>query len=418
MPSKSRRTVLASIIGGLAGIGGCLSTNQQTTGTPSGSVTPIRTATSTPPPATTEHPTETPRETLRDTECDRRWAPDVRWSFETDVRAHRPVVADGTVYFASQDGHLYALDAPDGQVSWQVPRGTAWNVAPAVADGVVTYAGYSDAAAYDAATGHELWSFQPPGENATLNGTLGDDGDAVYLGASNHTTPSVAVENPYDRVYAFDRESGEQLWLTPLSELVDLQPDVQNVTAGGGRVFVTTGKQNGHLVALDASDGSELWRHTLSYFVGGPVVADGAVYQNAGKRIVALDAATGAVTWRADGEGPPGVDDGTVYCSRDGVLGAYAATGGHARWKAEIPDEGCGNRPRVAGGVVYLPTHCLEGNGKLFAFDAESGCRLGSFELRSQRPTTPAVDGNTVYVGGLRGEARMWAASGVHHDGP
>lgn len=414
MPSQSRRRFLISVV---AGLGGCSAAERESTDTTT-SLETTQPPTGSPPTTTqtaTETPTEPPTETAtpRAVQCGRRWDPDVRWSFETETRAHPPTVADGTVYFASQDGHLYALEAGSGQVHWKRVRDTAWNVAPVIADGVVTYSGYSNAAAYDAATGDELWSFEPSGANATLAYAFDDDGEAVYLGASNHTSPSVVVDDPYDRVYAFDRRSGDRLWTTTLSESSQEYVPPQSVTAAGDKVFVTVGDQQGEILALDATDGSELWRHSIERFVGEPIVANGMVYQNSGTSLLALNATTGRVKWQTDGENSPGISGETVYCSKDGILRAYAATDGRTRWAAEIPDEGCGDRPRAAGDVVYVPSGCYSGYGRLYAFDAAEGCRLGAFEVRSARPTPPAVVDDTVYVGGLNGAARLWAIFAV-----
>ena len=56
------------------------------------------------------------------------------------------MVADGTVYFGSADGHLWAVSAQNGRVRWKVPLGGQVET-PVVADGVV-YVGTRDGYLY------------------------------------------------------------------------------------------------------------------------------------------------------------------------------------------------------------------------------------------------------------------------------
>jgi outer membrane protein assembly factor BamB len=276
-------------------------------------------------------------------------------------------------------------------------------------DGVVTSQGYERVTTYDAAEGGRRWSFAPPGANPRLAWSLGSAGDAVYVGVSNRASPSVDVDDPYDRVYAFDRQSGERLWHASLEPASEQEPWVvpEVVAAGDGLVVVAT--EYGTVLGLDAADGSERWRTTVDGSPRTPVVADDTVLQATSDGLFALDAATGRARWRARGERTPAVADGVVYCPADGVLGAFDLADGERRWAAEIPD-GIGRAPTVADGRVYLPAAPVDGLGEVFAFDADTGCRHGRF-TGVDGPTTPAASGDTLYVGGEEREGRLWAVS-------
>jgi hypothetical protein len=51
-----------------------------------------------------------------------------------DVFLSSPVVARGTVYFGSGDGHVYAIDAASGELKWKFTTGDVVHASPAYAD--------------------------------------------------------------------------------------------------------------------------------------------------------------------------------------------------------------------------------------------------------------------------------------------
>jgi outer membrane protein assembly factor BamB len=53
-----------------------------------------------------------------------------------------PAVVNGTVYFGSNDGNLYALDASSGQKKWSFQTGDMVQSSPAVDDGIVYFGSY------------------------------------------------------------------------------------------------------------------------------------------------------------------------------------------------------------------------------------------------------------------------------------
>lgn len=409
----SRRTTLRALAAGFAALGGCAGGDEPTAGSNSSQATTATTETTTTrePTETTEEPTET-TEQQTDAVCDERWEPAVRWSVNTGVRAYAPAVADGVVYFGSQDDHLYAVDAASGEVAWRVEhRGALGGPPPAVHDGAVTYSGYERVTVFDAADATEHWSFAPPGSLGDLARSVADDGGAVYAGASQHPGPNQALqegEREYDRVYAFDRRTGDRRWRVSLGDRLDGDRTPPKwVTAADGRVFVAVG--SGPLVALDARDGTTLWRLDDGYGYN-PEVADGVIYGTSDHELAAVDAATGDVLWAAAADRHPAVGDDAVYAADGDTLVARGRSDGRLLWQAAVPD-GSPRMPAVAGDIVYLPARRGDGGGPLYAFDAATGCRRGSFEVQSKTPSTPAVAGDTVYVGGLNGDGRMWAVS-------
>jgi hypothetical protein len=65
----------------------------------------------------------------------------VRWSFHTNGEVvSSPAIVGEVVYFGSNDGNLYAMDAASGKLHWKFETGSAIPSSPAVAAGIVYFA--------------------------------------------------------------------------------------------------------------------------------------------------------------------------------------------------------------------------------------------------------------------------------------
>ncbi|MEU1188169.1 serine/threonine-protein kinase [Streptomyces sp. NPDC005859] len=103
--------------------------------------------------------------------------------------------------------------------------------------------------------------------------------------------------------------------------------------------------QSGLVSALDASDGRVLWRHVLSDDDGpsqAPVPAGGLVQviTHSGKRLEALDPASGATRWQRDLSKYPGVRSvgGTLLLTAaDGTVTGVDAATGKPVWSRRVP---------------------------------------------------------------------------------
>ncbi|MGH2516480.1 MAG: PQQ-binding-like beta-propeller repeat protein, partial [Ktedonobacterales bacterium] len=153
-----------------------------------------------------------------------------RWKFSTNGSIGVPVVANGTVYIAPDDGSVRAVNSTTGKQVWSFARTvgvstrTGFDGYPAIANGVL-YVCTDGGAVYalDATTGKQRWLFTAPG----------DAGDHIYA------APAVA----------------------------------------NGLVFVAPGGPNAMLYALNASTGAVRWSYQASGALSGvPIVVNGTVY--------------------------------------------------------------------------------------------------------------------------------------------
>ncbi len=123
-----------------------------------------------------------------------------------DLFLSSPTVLDGTVYFGSGDGHVYAVDAVTGALRWKFQTGNVVHASPAVAAGLV-YVGSFDTYFYalEAATGRLVWKFKT-GDDASAHLMTGIPGSAsvadgiVYFGCRDA------------HLYALEAGSGKLRW--------------------------------------------------------------------------------------------------------------------------------------------------------------------------------------------------------------
>ena len=160
-------------------------------------------------------------------------------------RAFHPVAVGDTVYFASSaDDRVVAIDAATGKVRWTVRTDGPVRLAPTVADGRV-YFGSDDGCAYcvDAEDGSPVWKHRVaptdhriPGNGRMISmfpvrtGVLVDGGVAYCLGG---LFPSQGVYR-----CALDAASGEVIWK---EKTADVSPQGY-LLASATRLFVPTGR--------------------------------------------------------------------------------------------------------------------------------------------------------------------------------
>lgn len=160
----------------------------------------------------------------------------------------------------------------------------------------------------------------------------------------------------YGRVESFDRFTGKRIWrielpaesggfLNSLDVLDRTDPSFVSggVGAGGGKVFI--GTTNGELLALSASDGSEMWRQKVDGEVlAPPVTGEGLAFvQTIDGSLMALELESGDIRWEIDNQVPiltlrgtatPVYDGGVVYAGfSNGNLVAVKAENGEPVWE-------------------------------------------------------------------------------------
>ena len=248
------------------------------------------------------------------------------------------IVVDGTVYIGSTNGELEALDAATGERRWSV-KANGWVVGHPATDGsVVAVTSLGERfITIDAETGRRrlvffsgtpvvggpiiaegrahfvtnrggVWAMDtaavsrpfsrfayvakfnffywrllktPPQQTGTV-WVASARGRVKYSPA--YADGRLFVVNEDNRATAFDAASGEELWDAQLDEEVIAEP------MAAGDVLIL-GTVDGALIALNTSDGTEAWRHTLAgtWLSATPVVSGDTLYApTADGRLLAL----------------------------------------------------------------------------------------------------------------------------------
>src|SRR5215469_13629572 len=79
----------------------------------------------------------------------------VKWTFKAGgAIVTSPAVADGVVYIAAMDGHIYAIDQQTGKEKWNFKSSMPVGSSPAIADGMLYFVSSAGSlAAIDIKTG-------------------------------------------------------------------------------------------------------------------------------------------------------------------------------------------------------------------------------------------------------------------------
>ena len=356
---------------------------------------------------------------------------ELAWKFKTGGEVHSsPAVANGMAYFGSDDEHIYALDAYNGQERWKVKTGGMVRSSPAVKDGVV-YVGSGDFILYalNGADGREKWQSKTLGYFVELDrkGICCDEylkTDLQGTGTLNYLEMQYSIISPgiisspvisgnavffgtnYYYVYAVYNDTGKVAWSYRTPSSVSSAP----VLDKGNLLLLTDGDS---LISMPArSNERENWRAHLGVSSAGSIaVSDEAIFvdgaefaQHEGEGrtpMRAISTLTGDTLWTfhipQDTVGYTGavaIADGLVYFAVGKHLFAVDAKSGGLRWQYNsrapitVP-------PSVAEGVVYIG----DNEGRLYAVEAVSGREKWAHKACDDITTAPTIADGHVYFG-------------------
>ena len=183
-----------------------------------------------------------------------------------------------------------------------------------------------------------------------------------------------------DKVYAFDKTSGRQVWSQTI-----FGKNVYNPVIEGGRLYFATGsifKRDGYLYCLDKYNGEIVFQDTLPYmpdrsqFGGSPAGVEiwrDYVYVPADNRnLYCFNKHTGALVWKfladAPMETPPRLSEGIVYTgSLNRTVYAINAKTGVPLWSYQARASIGSNAPQFYKNYVLLEDQ------NILIFDKKSG---------------------------------------------
>jgi outer membrane protein assembly factor BamB len=345
------------------------------------------------------------------------------WTFTTgDQVQSSPVYYNGIVYFGSDDGKVYAVDALMGEEIWNFSTGNLVLSTPAIHDGTL-YIGSSDGYLYvlDAATGSEKWNFRIEGEFGEIKSSPVIEHNLVFFGATDFNIYAVNLTS-HDAEWTF--ETGGEIWASPSVSWP----------------YLYVGALDATLYCLWAANGTQAWNYTSTSWEGiytsSPVWNDMVFFGEGmdGEGLHALNATTGELIWVLGDIGPmygsPAVHRGVVYIPAwgppsmlyavpvvDPSPGDHMITKDEVYWSFQIDDEQGGSSPTVSDEwVVVGSDYGMGGEGRIFCIDIGTGKERWNATTGGDVYSTPTVNNGVVYVGsndkrvyalGGSGEARM-----------
>ena len=234
----------------------------------------------------------------------------LKWSYTTGARINTSpsIGADGTIYCGSDDDNMYALN-PDGTLKWSFATGS--NIvysAPAIAADGTIYFGSDD---------DNLYALNPDGTQKWIFGTAGSNIRSTPAVAADGT---VYVTSDDDNLYALNSSNGSVLWTFPVGG--NAQSGIAIDSDGTIIVGVDQGGSDGAVFAVNP-DGTEKWSVSVlgRISVCAPAIANGNIYVGTkeGNNLLALNASNGSQVWSFDTPGAivnssPAVDvNGVIY---------------------------------------------------------------------------------------------------------
>ncbi len=348
-----------------------------------------------------------------------------------------PVVYGDTVVIDSNDHHVYDLDAATGALRWQYHAEGQVMSQPVYANGIIVIGtGTGDCSVFfppyyvvmnysvnrldalDASNGEYLWGTGIGGTGMPTPVIV--DGDVI------HTDGSGAI-------LAVDERTGAYRWHVMTTSIFSMSGMVD----GGDGSLYAPGNFPNAVYAFSARDGTVLWRHAFSPFVGGlsdgpmastksSLVGDyleplkpgqfGWVVQDqsyARSHVYALDKSTGRLLWNtalteAKGVTQPQNESSIPLIYRDSVyvgsavaplLTSLDVKTGRVLW--QIPTMGV-----IYGGLVAQDGVLYFGDmgGYLWAVDARSGRVIGRMRENVQfRVGSPIILNDSLIDGSKDG---------------
>lgn len=313
----------------------------------------------------------------------------VYWRFKTEgTVSSAAVVADGRVFFASEDGNAYAVGLIDGKKIWSFSTDDAISASPIVLDGFV-YVASNDGKLYclDAASGADKWAFDVEGTVwGSPNWVLSPDGRSKW----------VIVVNEHGGVYAIDAVTGKQAWRQDLDSQVRAGPVLVD------SLLLMGACDSGEVKIVRARDGEIVAGIDVDGKVAAPMAAAGGMVLagTLGGNFLGVDVKSGQIVWQYDKaqdniwSAPASDGQRVVFGADDNQVHCLDVETGDPFWVFPT-------RRAVRGSPVICGDKVVVGSddGRLYLLRLDDGTVLWSYQIGAPVTAPPIVAGGCVIVG-------------------
>ncbi len=246
----------------------------------------------------------------------------ILWTYETDgAITHAPTYDNGKIYFGSVDGYFFCLDENNPQkYFWRYITYSKIYVSPLVIGNIVYFASENGLVyAFDKITGKEVWN-TPFLTQGKINSAIAGDDTSIFfisqdgnlyavhpltgsllwkkiVGPNVKSTPVIKenyvyILNNMGQLLAIDRTTRNQDWYYNLGQ------DTNTTPAISGDLAIILGK-NGKIACVDLKTGKARWERTLSgSFDTSPVVTDKYIFVgDSASTLYMLSIENGTTSW-------------------------------------------------------------------------------------------------------------------------
>jgi outer membrane protein assembly factor BamB len=303
------------------------------------------------------------------------------WTRPVPATVEGPLAVDSiSVFVATRDGAVRALEADTGRVRWRVDARPG---VIAAGGGLVTVRNEDGTVwAMDSGTGSDRWK--------AASGVRGSLPAVLYKDAVVVAGEGLAV---------LEAATGQPRWSA--AEARATSPPL----AWGPWLLV--GEADGALRCRDLVTGAVLWSYKTAHpLVAAPAVDDDGrvLLGTTDRRFLSLDPRKkGQVRWSwkigGDVQNPPAVSGPHVlFTNHEDVLYALKRGSGHLSWRASLPSRPLSGPLLYGDGVLVACFGSRPGETFLIGFDPRTGQRQGDLKAPGEVRTPPVIVGDLIVM--------------------
>lgn len=319
----------------------------------------------------------------------------IRWRVDVgEQMPSTPVAADGTVYAASRDGTVHAIDLESGDTDWERRVGAPVRETPALYGDLVLLPNESGVTALQQGTGDEVWTYGTDNHPTSLTVDRG----TVFFGDGG---PSF---------FAVDAASGDENWT--IRDNTDSQVFNQAPAVSENYVFIGGGDDD--LVRFDRDRGESrrlLGGEDAVVTTAVTVIDDSVVFGGADGDVFAYEGLGEQVLsqrwhFRAEEYIPfsPIHSHNKFIIQSQSKMYCIDEVNGDEMWDIQIESDRQRNCPILLGQTVFTVLPALNSEN-IFTIDLMSGDITNEYTINPLTPTKPlSINGTLVCGDEVRGE--------------
>ncbi|MDQ0088685.1 outer membrane protein assembly factor BamB [Paenibacillus anaericanus] len=325
-----------------------------------------------------------------------------KWKIQIPGEIHSSLVlADGTLYFGTEEGHFYAVNATDGEIVWDVIFDGKIRSSAAIYENMLYFTDTTSTLyALDQEDGSVKWKQKL--DDSFSNGDKSDEWD-YFIGSPTVDQDVIYVGGEGPFFYAINRQDGTIKWEFKTSSFVHGKAAIAD-----GKVYFAD--MSGSVVSLDQQTGEQIWLQNYGAIQSSLAFKDDVLYFGSRDNYVyALDAKTGEIKWTHL------TPRGSWVTSSAAVNDQYVAIGSSDSYLLHVFDSQSGKNlfdfelisrvfssPVIVDQIAYFGTGHTNGGGRerdaFFALNLETGQELWRFEgTKTPILSSPVVADGVVF---------------------